>query len=131
MLRILLCCSFVEPPVAANLELSKLAHLDPHYTPSRNRQWHTYSVKQQEGRRSQTRVYLRGAIRQVSVFSSNIKHFNSMSFGVVILKPGQYFHNSSPQTLVVVDILLNSLTQGPTARSVARKRLYLILLILE
>lgn len=63
-----LCCSFVEPPVAANLELCKLAHLDPHYAPSRNRQWHTYSVKQQEGRRSQTRIYLRGVIRQVGGF---------------------------------------------------------------
>ncbi|GMH43409.1 hypothetical protein BSKO_11331 [Bryopsis sp. KO-2023] len=57
--------SFVEPPVAKALELSKLVHFNPRYAPSRNRQWHTYTITEQEGRKTQTRVFLRGLIRQV------------------------------------------------------------------
>lgn len=58
--------SYVEPPVAETLELAKLMHLDPSYSPSRNRQWHLFTVTEQERRKTQKRVYLRGVVRQVS-----------------------------------------------------------------
>eukprot|EP00803_Ostreobium_quekettii_P003946 evm.model.scf_1945.1 EVM.evm.TU.scf_1945.1 scf_1945:1899-19188(+) len=57
----------VEPPVALALELSKLRGCKPEYAPSRNRQWHTYTITECKESKRQTlkRLFLRGLIRQV------------------------------------------------------------------
>lgn len=54
--------ALVEPPVAASLELLRLAPLAPlSYSASRNRQWHIYSAMERKGRHSLAlrRVFLR------------------------------------------------------------------------
>jgi hypothetical protein len=52
----------VEPPVAAALEVRRLAALSPiSFASSRNRQWHIFSATERKGRHSLAlrRVFLR------------------------------------------------------------------------
>ena len=56
----------MEGPVADALELRKLEHLSLRYAPSRNRQWHIYTVEERAGRgTSLVKLYLRGLIHQI------------------------------------------------------------------
>lgn len=60
--------SLVEPPVAAALEVCKLAGFPQSvYSCSRNRQWHIYSVPERKNAHSLAlrRVFLRGVVRQL------------------------------------------------------------------
>ena len=52
--------------MAEALELCKLEHLPLHHAPSRNRQWHIYTVEERAGRGTVIkRLYLRGRIHQI------------------------------------------------------------------
>uniref|UniRef100_A0A1D1YN11 Acetyl-CoA carboxylase 1 n=1 Tax=Anthurium amnicola TaxID=1678845 RepID=A0A1D1YN11_9ARAE len=57
----------LEPPLSTFLELDKLkGYVNMHYTPSRDRQWHLYSVFDQKARVQ--RMFLRTLVRQPNTF---------------------------------------------------------------
>lgn len=51
------------------MELEKLASFSPSHAPSRNRQWHVFTVEDRSGREAFKRVFLRGLLHQIGTTS--------------------------------------------------------------